>query len=418
MKALRILLADDDPCITGYLSELLTSNGHRVTVVSSGSAALLAYKEHLPELVLIALDMPEESGLNAIRQMRRLPSEQWVPIITLNACADDGDILQAFLAGADDYLIKPINPVMLEVRMRTMIRITALQRSTQAVIENVIEGIIRIDRVGRITGFNKAAETIFGHSTKDVLGQNVSMLMPSPHREAHNTYISDYMATGEARIVGKQRRVIGLRKNGDTFPMILGVSEVMSADEHSFIGLIRDVTEEEKLRSQVEFQATHDQLTGLPNRYEAIQHLDERFSLISRGQQAAPCSLFFCDLDGFKQVNDIYGHSIGDEVLRIVGDRLRSTLFFRDFIARIGGDEFVVIVDGQLDDEQARQIGLRLVAALEEPISTSTTEHPIGVSIGIAHSRNYISATEMINAADAAMYWAKRNGRNRAIIAK
>lgn len=418
MTPLRILIADDQPSVGEFLAEQLRSNGHQVKVVTSGEAAIENCQESLPELILMDLEMPGMGGLQAIRQIRKLTREHWVPIIVITGSDDEGDILQGFMAGGDDYLHKPVNSLLLEVRMRAMIRIASMQRATEAIVDNIIEGIVRIDTIGRITGFNKAAERIFGYEAKEVIGNNVNMLMPSPQREEHDTYIGNYLATGNPKIIGQGRKVLGLRKSGETFPLFLGVSELSSSEGRSFIGLIKDLSQEEELRRQIEFQATHDQLTGLPNRYASRQHLAERFIPVGEGKPPLPCSLFYCDLDGFKKVNDHYGHSIGDEVLRVTTERMKSTLFVRDFFARIGGDEFILIVDGAIHDEQALQIAKRLIDALAAPIRSSAGEHPIGVSIGISHSRNYDNPTAMVNAADDAMYSAKNNGRNRAVIAR
>ncbi len=418
MTPLRILIADDQPSIGEFLAEQLRSSGHQVKVVTSGEAAIQNCQECLPELILMDLEMPGIGGLQAIRQIRKLTREHWIPIIVITESNDEGDLLQGFMAGGDDYLHKPVNPLLLEVRMRAMMRIAGFHRATEAIVDNIIEGIIRIDTIGRITGFNKAAEKIFGYEAKEVIGNNVKMLMPSPYHDEHDTYIGNYLATKDAKIVGKNRKVQGLRKSGQIFPMRLGVSEISSSDGLSFIGLIKDLTDEEALQQQIEFQATHDQLTGLPNRYLARQHLAERFAPVDKGERPLPCSFFYCDLDGFKQVNDHYGHSVGDEVLCMTAERLKSTLFVRDFFARVGGDEFILIVDGAIRDEQALQIAERLIEALAAPIRSSVSEHPIGVSIGISHSGNYDNPTAMVNAADAAMYWAKNNGRNRAVIAR
>ncbi len=115
----------------------------------------------------------------------------------------------------------------------------------------MIEGIIRIDRVGRMTAFNKAAETIFGYTAHEVLGQNVKMLMPSPYREEHDTYLGNYAATGQRKVIGALREVVGQRKNGETFPMSLGVTEVEAPDERFFVGVIRDLSLETELRTRL-----------------------------------------------------------------------------------------------------------------------------------------------------------------------
>lgn len=417
MKPLRILVAEDSQPVGLFICELLRGNGHEVNFVQSGEAAVEAFRAESPELVLIDLQMPGMGGIEAIRQIRALSRGAWVPIIIVTASADEGDILEGFMVGADDYLVKPVNPLILDVRVRTMMRIAAIQRSANTVIDNVLEGIVRIDRAGRISLFNRAAEQIFGYTANEVFGRNVSMLMPSPDREAHDEYIGNYMATGEKKIIGIGRRVTGLRKNGQCFPMHLGVAEASTPEEGFFVGVIRDLTVEDALRAQVEFQAMHDLLTHLPNRAQCTAHLNERFDVPGPSGRAE-CSLLYCDLDGFKSVNDQFGHAVGDEVLCAAAERLKSALFVRDFIARIGGDEFIIVIDGSWASDQARRVAERIIEAFVKPIRSSAGEHRLGVSIGVAHSRAHDNLKSFAAAADAAMYRAKRQGGSQVVFAE
>ena len=251
MKALRILLADDSQAVGELICGQLRGNGHQVRFVNSGEAAVEAFRDETPELVLMDIEMPGIGGLEAIRQIRRIPTQTWVPIIIITGHHDETHLLDGFMAGADDYLHKPVQPLLLDLRIQAMIRIVASQRSATATVDHIIEGVIRIDRVGRITAFNKAAEGIFGYNAQEVLGKNVKMLMPSPYREEHDTYLGNYMATGERKIIGIGREVQGLRKDGELFPMHLGVSEVETPEEHFFVGIIHDLTAENALRQEL-----------------------------------------------------------------------------------------------------------------------------------------------------------------------
>ena len=251
MKPLRILLADDSKAVGNLIAEQLRSNGHQVDWVQNGEAAIAAFQENPPELVLMDIEMPGIGGLEAIRRIRRIPSPVRVPIIIITAHTDEENLLSSFMAGADDFLAKPIQPLLLDVRIQAMTRIVSTQRSNAAMVDSVVDGVIRIDRVGRITAFNKAAEGIFGYAAGEVLDQNVKMLMPSPYREEHDNYIGNYVATGQRKVIGSRREVLGQRKNGQTFPMSLSVSEVEAPDEHFFVGIVRDLSVENELRSRL-----------------------------------------------------------------------------------------------------------------------------------------------------------------------
>ena len=121
----------------------------------------------------------------------------------------------------------------------------------RAILETAVEGIITIDERGIIESFNLAAERIFGYKAREVIGKNVSVLMPSPHREQHDTYLGNYLRTGHAKIIGIGREVAGRRKNGVAFPIDLSVSEVRLADRRLFTGFIRDITERKRLEKEI-----------------------------------------------------------------------------------------------------------------------------------------------------------------------
>jgi len=121
----------------------------------------------------------------------------------------------------------------------------------RAILETAVEGIITIDDHGIIESVNAAAERIFGYSESEIIGKNVSMLMPSPHREAHDGYLNNYLLTGHAKIIGIGREVAGRRKDGSIFPMELSVSEVKLAARRMFTGFIRDITERKRLEREI-----------------------------------------------------------------------------------------------------------------------------------------------------------------------
>lgn len=121
----------------------------------------------------------------------------------------------------------------------------------RAILATAVEGIITIDERGLIESFNRAAERIFGYQAAEVIGKNVSLLMPSPHHEQHDSYLAHYRRTGQAKIIGIGREVVGRRKDGTAFPMDLSVSEVRLAERRLFTGFVRDITERKRLEREI-----------------------------------------------------------------------------------------------------------------------------------------------------------------------
>lgn len=410
---MHILLVEDSHISARLLITFLKEQGYTVDHASNGKEAIEYYKAQAPDLVLMDVVMPEMDGIEATRHIKALGGTRWVPVMLMTALSAQKDIVAGLEAGADDYLIKPINFEVLRARMHSMQRIATIQDSLIGVLDNVYEAILTIDESGIVQSYNKAAERIFGYTATEVMGRNVKMLMPDPYANAHDGYLSRYLSERIPHIIGIGRKVEGIRKNGQIFPMRLSVTEVQRNTGSLFIGLVSDISAEETARQHIEFLAWHDALTGLPNRASFNNVLDETL------RQAGMHALLFIDLDGFKPINDTLGHEAGDEALKIVANRLRNHLASTDFVARLGGDEFVAIVHKLSDRATASAIAQRLLSALAQPMTLLGKPGRISASIGIAivpeHGTN---ANDILTTADNAMYIAKRSGKGIAVVAE
>jgi diguanylate cyclase (GGDEF)-like protein/PAS domain S-box-containing protein len=174
----------------------------------------------------------------------------------------------------------------------------------------------------------------------------------------------------------------------------------------------RDITEIKAAERKLRQLATHDYLTGLPNRLLLYDRLELALNRFNR--YGTPVALMFCDLDGFKPVNDAYGHQVGDGVLTEVADRIHSVVRDTDTAARLGGDEFGVLVEGVDDLEMLVVVAERLIAAIGQPVRVNGATAQVGVSIGIAVATERCHEPDaLVAAADSAMYRAKDEGRGR-----
>ncbi len=173
--------------------------------------------------------------------------------------------------------------------------------------------------------------------------------------------------------------------------------------------LAEDIARRERMEAQLAYQATHDSLTGLPNRHQLVTELDD--VLMESEEQL---SVLFVDLDGFKQVNDRHGHGAGDDLLVRVAERLRDVLRPVDFLARLGGDEFVIVLRG-LGPSEAEKLATRVVSVLEMPFIAGGSEVQISASIGVSSGTTERSSEDLLKQADVAMYRAKAMGKGRAV---
>jgi diguanylate cyclase (GGDEF)-like protein/PAS domain S-box-containing protein len=288
---------------------------------------------------------------------------------------------------------------------------------TQAVLEHMVDGVITIDVQGRVESLNPAACAMFGYQAHELLGRNVSILMPEHDARQHGGYMSRYLAGGAARIIGKGRDVEGRRADGSVFPMSLAVSRIEHEGRTRFIGLTRDITERKRAEAEIERLAFYDALTGLPNRRLLLDRL--RQALAASRRKARRGAVMFIDMDNFKSINDTLGHGIGDRLLQDVARRLQAVLRTDDTVARWGGDEFVVLLqdlgaqqqDAVLHAEAAAE---KLLRVLGQPYTLGGQQHHSTPSIGIVlWGEEGGDCEELLKHADHAMYQAKSAGRNR-----
>ncbi|MBW8078802.1 MAG: diguanylate cyclase [Gallionella sp.] len=286
------------------------------------------------------------------------------------------------------------------------------QNQLQAIIRNVMDGIVTVDASGEIQGFNPAAEKIFGYTQREVLGQNITMFIPPGDRTTFEATIQHYLdseADNTAEV--RSREIVAVRKNGELFPVELSASAMMLGGLRYFVGIVRDITERKLAEQKITHLAHYDPLTDLPNRALFLDRLATSVALAKRERHKI--ATIFLDLDGFKQVNDTHGHDVGDMLLRGVSTRLTKTIRSSDTVARIGGDEFTFILNNIGAEENALAVADKIIAALAPPFDFGGRICKVGGSIGIAIFPDDADSVEtLVKQADEAMYLSKQSGKN------
>ncbi len=289
-------------------------------------------------------------------------------------------------------------------------RVEEKLREMATVMECTHEGVVITDKFACILATNQSFCQITGYSADEVIGANISLL--SSGRQSPLFYQKMWDAL--LKYDFWQGEIWNRRKNGELYPQLLTISTVKDENGQAarYIGVFADITQLKESQAELEFMAHHDPLTKLPNRALVEARMTQEIEQAHR--QKHRLSVLFIDLDRFKQVNDSFGHLVGDELLQAVGERLRTRLREGDTLGRLGGDEFILLSTPLHDSQDAAVIARDILVVLSEPFKLSTGHEVfIGGSIGISlFPDNGTSVSELTKNADAAMYKAKENGRN------
>ncbi|HEY0798637.1 MAG TPA: diguanylate cyclase, partial [Candidatus Baltobacteraceae bacterium] len=269
-----------------------------------------------------------------------------------------------------------------------------------------------VDSEGSITLWTASAAHLFGYEEREVLGQHHRMLYAEEDRVAGvpSRQIAEARETGHH--VDEHWHV---RKDGSRFYAIVDTTpqedEATAGGDHRFIKVAHDITARKRSEELIRHEAFHDKLTGLPNRNLFLEHLARAISY-ERRRATNEFAVFFLDVDNFKAINDTLGHPLADRVLIEIGQRLARALRPEDIIARMGGDEFAILVGDLHDREAALAVAQRLHDVTTEPYMLNGHEVLTSVSIGIAYGLpTYEQPEQVLRDADIAMYAAKSRGR-------
>ena len=276
------------------------------------------------------------------------------------------------------------------------------------VMESATEGMVIINDDKKVLYANPAVERITGYTCDELVDQGEGFLRHELDTTACKEICEIAHNTSHFR-----REITVHKKQGDEIHILLSLDTLRNdkGEIQYFLGLLTDMTEIKKSREKVEYLASHDVLTSLPNRSVMKERLEQAISRASRLEQKG--ALLFLDLDYFKEINDSLGHSLGDELLKKVSLRLRDTCRKQDVVSRYGGDEFIIILEDILRVDDVKFKAEELLRALNTPFRILDHELTLSASIGIAlFPDETIHVDELIQNADMAMYKAKKSGRN------
>ncbi len=278
------------------------------------------------------------------------------------------------------------------------------------VFENTLDGVLISDSDGIILSVNPAFTEITGYTAEEAVGQNPRILQSNRHDRAFYATMWRQITT-EGQWNGE---IWNRRKDGDLYLERMTISMVRGADGEAirYVSVFSDITALWRKDEHIKHLAFHDALTDLPNRTLLMDRINQK--LINSNREQCNLALLFIDLDGFKPVNDHFGHNVGDDLLKEVSKRLLKLVRNSDTVARLGGDEFIIVLNNPKGKEEITYIANRVVSSINEPIDVLGDLLHIGASVGISvFPDDATTAAELIKSSDTAMYAAKESGKNK-----
>ncbi|HHJ35184.1 MAG TPA: EAL domain-containing protein [Gammaproteobacteria bacterium] len=414
---ISILFVDDSRSIRVYYQRLLERNNYRVLTASSVEEAYTLAHDEKIDIAIVDYFMPEQNGYVLCQKLRDDPQTSEIRTAVITGTYLDSVIRDCLQAGAIECMFKNEAEELFLARLSGMRRFIEVQRSIEkqrenlaAILESVGEGVYGVDKDGLITFMNPAALKVLGlHDVKPLLGVNASEAFHVSHRDAGSDLLKNAYYSGEP-LSGWETQF--RHQNGKELPVDCTLYPLLVADkkEGSVIAF-RDISERKMMEEKLRWQATHDHLTGLYNRRYFENCLEKELSNVKRS--GIMCAVVYLDLDRFKYVNDTAGHEVGDQLLVDLSQELNKQLRRHDIAARIGGDEFALILKNVDED-----LAINIADEIRKSLSNLRVHHEdkmyhVNASFGVAlMDAPDITAGDVMANADIACHISKRMGRN------
>jgi diguanylate cyclase (GGDEF)-like protein/PAS domain S-box-containing protein len=390
------MISEKGSAVLGISMLILVGCGSIVLVV------LLLYLNRGVVFPLTELDRRSKDIATAEDFVSRLPQDRSDEI---------GDLAHSF-----NLLLDRLSSVNVMLEQRVAERTAELQKLNLdlvllgKVFENSLEGNIITDKQGVILKVNPAFTRITGFSPEEVVGLNSMVMRSDRHDDAFYLKMTDEVAKN-----GKWSGELWSRnRNGRAFPLWLSISSITDDEGcvSNFIWVFHDISDAKQQESYIKYQAFHDTLTGLPNRVLFLERMNR--SIAHSFESGEHLALLFLDLDHFKNVNDSMGHEYGDVLLQHVAERLEKLTRDSDTVSRLGGDEFIIMIENADGRDQPALLAERIIDSFRNPFLVKDQILHIGASIGIAmFPEDGDESSILMRNADTAMYRAKEDGRLR-----
>jgi len=419
-----LLVVDDRPENLEAMQALLGGDANwQLRLAASGEEALRHLLQEDISLVLLDVQMPAMDGYEVAQLMRGNPKTRYTPIIFVSAIAHTQDaILRGYSAGAVDFILKPFDPTVLHQKIHNLLTYENNRRSLQhltqqlererafngSILTNAAEGIMVVSADGLIQYANPSMAQMVERTVQTLQGSAfLDLFTPS---DAHSDWQqSPFYRHWRNNQTYRLHETTLQTDSGTTLPVSISCAP-LPPPQRAMVVIVRDTAVERDLRQRLEALIITDPLTGLLNRRGFYQAVETALARTKRSGRAL--AVIYMDLDGFKSINDSLGHDAGDELLQHVSAQLKSGVRPYDSLARMGGDEFTVLLDSLDHCRDAAQVADKLMKLTCTRHTIDGQEYSITASVGIACYPDCGEDVEsLLRAADMAMYEAKQNGR-------
>lgn len=418
-----LLIVDDVPENRDLLGRRLERSGYKVITAGSGPEALRILEENSVSLVLLDIMMPEMSGIEVLKVLRKTHSQSELPVVMVSALTESSDVVEALNLGANDYITKPVDLPIAIARIKTQLSRKQSEEAVRKSEERLAlaakgsnEGVWDWDIAANRIEYSADWKAVFGCGDAPI-GSSTEEWFSRIHEEDRARVESEVGATLTNEQQDQFMSEYRIRHGGYDYRWVLTRAAIIRDSQNAAIRMVGSTTD-------ITASKAFDTLTGLPNRLLFVEKLSETIRACHK-DTSKRFALLFLDLDRFKVVNDSLGHVVGDRLLEQVARRLEGSIrlsrhsgnpdkLARFGLARFGGDEFAVLLSEIKNNTDPEVVAMRLLDKIRAPFQLENREVFVGLSIGIAlGDSRYATPAEVLRDADTAMYRAKAAGGTR-----
>ncbi len=411
-----IYVIDDDSIFRLTMVDALEAAGFRVEQANNGSDALERVDDLHPDLILLDALMEGMDGFSVCKKLKEKKTMFNIPVLMVTGLDEPDSVSRAFEAGANGFVNKPVNFINLLHQIRFYLRAAADAEQLRESQEKLLYAQ-HLAKLGYWSWETTNGRLVMSNNLLEMLGLNIL--------KDHYT-LSEYLELVHPEDRSYVRRVLMEAKNNGQLEAIdyrmqsldeceLTVHQVLEFDRNSgtrLVATVQDITQQTQAQNRIRQLAYTDELTGLSSRTYFYRHIEDVIKVANRRNEKF--ALLYLDLDGFKDVNDSLGHDSGDQLLIEIATRLKEVLRESDFIARLSGDEFCIMVDDAYDELVVAEVANRCLQETNKLVEVDGCKIRPRCSIGIAtFPDDGVELKSLLKAADSAMYAAKSQGKHR-----